>query len=104
MRTTGFAYRFVAARTDREGAGEIVDEAGTVLGCHDGYWRYTIGQRRGLGIAHAHPLYVLAIEPDTRRVVVGPADRLRSRSGVRARARAVRGDAVVLHRGSTSGS
>ena len=69
--------RFVAEQ-DRsfEGAGEIVDEAGSVLGRHDGYFRYTVGQRRGLGIAAAHPLYVLRVEPTTRRVVVGPEDRL----------------------------
>ncbi|MFT4977716.1 MAG: tRNA-specific 2-thiouridylase [Myxococcota bacterium] len=62
-----------------EGAGDIVDESGTVLGQHDGYYRFTIGQRRGLGIAAAHPLYVLNIQPDTRQVVVGPADRLLER-------------------------
>lgn len=55
-----------------DGAGEIVDEAGRVLGRHDGYYRYTVGQRRGLGVAAGEPVYVLRIEPDTRRVVVGP--------------------------------
>lgn len=59
-----------------EGAGDIVDESGAVLGQHDGYWRYTIGQRRGLGVAVGHPVYVLDIRPDTRQVVVGPGDRL----------------------------
>ena len=59
-----------------DAAGDIVDEAGNVLGRHDGYFRYTIGQRRGLGVAVGHPLYVLRIEAATRRVVVGPADRL----------------------------
>ena len=56
--------------------GDIVDEEGTVLGQHDGYFRYTVGQRRGLGVAVGYPLYVLRIEANTRRVVVGPADRL----------------------------
>jgi tRNA-specific 2-thiouridylase len=69
--------RFVReTRPDLEGAGDIVDEAGRVLGRHDGYWRFTIGQRRGVGVAAGSPVYVLRIEPDTRRVVVGPADRL----------------------------
>jgi tRNA-specific 2-thiouridylase len=67
--------RFVAER-GFEGAGEIVDESGKVLGRHEGYFRYTVGQRRGLGVAAAHPLYVLRVEPTTRRVVVGPEDRL----------------------------
>ncbi|MCB9778056.1 MAG: tRNA 2-thiouridine(34) synthase MnmA [Alphaproteobacteria bacterium] len=69
--------RFVAGhRPGVDGAGEIVDEAGTVLGHHDGYWRYTVGQRRGLGVAVGSPVYVLAIDADRRRVVVGPDERL----------------------------
>lgn len=65
--------RLVAERyPDDEGAGEIVDQAGRVLGRHDGYWRYTVGQRRGLGVATGAPVYVLRVEPDARRVVVGP--------------------------------
>lgn len=53
--------------------GEIVDEAGQVLGRHGGIHRFTVGQRRGLDIGGtAEPLYVLAIEPDAGRVVVGP--------------------------------
>lgn len=69
--------RFVRQhRPGVEGAGEIVDEAGRVLGHHDGYWRYTVGQRRGLGVAMGSPVYVLDIRPDSRQVVVGPGDRL----------------------------
>ncbi len=69
--------RFVAEqRPEIDGAGDIVDEDGAVLGHHDGYYRYTVGQRRGLGVALGHPVYVLRIEPQTRRVVVGPGDRL----------------------------
>ena len=52
--------------------GEIVDEAGRVLGRHDGVIHFTVGQRKGLGIAAAEPLYVLRLEPERRRVVVGP--------------------------------
>jgi tRNA-specific 2-thiouridylase len=69
--------RFVAEqRPDVDGAGDIVDEAGRVLGRHDAYWRFTVGQRRGIGVAAAEPLYVLRVDADSRRVVVGPADRL----------------------------
>lgn len=52
--------------------GDIVDEAGNVLGRHDGIVKYTVGQRRGLGIAGSEPLYVLAIDADKNHVVVGP--------------------------------
>ncbi|MDP2317449.1 MAG: tRNA 2-thiouridine(34) synthase MnmA [Pseudomonadota bacterium] len=69
--------RFIReARPELDGVGDIVDEGGRVLGRHDGYFRYTVGQRRGLGIAAGSPIYVLRIEPDTRRVVVGPSERL----------------------------
>ncbi len=53
--------------------GEIVDAAGTVLGEHDGIHRFTIGQRRGLGVSSPRPLYVQRIDAQTRRVVVGEA-------------------------------
>ncbi|HEX4111922.1 MAG TPA: tRNA 2-thiouridine(34) synthase MnmA [Stellaceae bacterium] len=52
--------------------GEIVDTAGNVLGRHDGIVHFTVGQRKGIGIAAAEPLYVLRLEPATHRVVVGP--------------------------------
>ncbi len=51
--------------------GKIVDSAGRVLGAHGGVHRYTIGQRRGLGIAHPEPLYVIDLLPQTGQVVVG---------------------------------
>ena len=54
-----------------ESCGEIVSEAGQVLGEHDGIHHYTIGQRRGLGVATGRPMYVVKIEPASRRVVVG---------------------------------
>ncbi len=54
--------------------GEIVDAAGRVLGRHDGIINFTVGQRRGLGIGGtAEPLYVIRLDPDRHRVVVGPA-------------------------------
>ncbi len=61
-------------------AGDIVDEDGRVLGRHDGIEHYTIGQRRGLGIAGAVPLYVIAIDAVAGQVVVGPEERLYSES------------------------
>jgi tRNA-specific 2-thiouridylase len=52
--------------------GDIVDLQGRVLGQHDGIEFFTIGQRKGLRIAHAHPLYVIDLDPVHNRVVVGP--------------------------------
>jgi len=67
-------YRAVLARLRPEAdrPGEIVDAAGRMLGRHDGTWRFTVGQRRGLGVAGVEPLYVLRVEPESARVVVGP--------------------------------
>ena len=56
--------------------GDIVDLDGKVLGRHDGIARFTVGQRRGLGIAEGVPLFVVAIEPAVNRVVVGPKEAL----------------------------
>ena len=70
--------------------GPIEDEAGRLLGTHGGYWRFTVGQRRGIGVAGAEPLYVLATDAARNAVVVGPRERLATRSvslGARARAR-----------------
>jgi tRNA-uridine 2-sulfurtransferase len=52
--------------------GAIVDEAGKTLGEHGGYWQFTPGQRRGLGVAAAEPLYALSTSARTNTVVVGP--------------------------------
>jgi tRNA-specific 2-thiouridylase len=57
--------------------GKIVDVEGKKLGSHPGIHCYTIGQRRGLGIAHASPLYVLELRPEDNTVVVGERARLR---------------------------
>jgi len=56
--------------------GEIVTTGGRKLGNHDGVHHFTVGQRRGLGIATGAPLYVIATEPQTRRVIVGSNDDL----------------------------
>ena len=77
--------RFIAeARPDLDGAGDIVDETGKVLGHHTGYWRYTLGQRRGLGLGGG-PWFVLDVNVAKKTVVVGPEDRL-SGSVIEARA------------------
>jgi tRNA-specific 2-thiouridylase len=68
----------------REGA--IVDEAGSEVGRHEGFWRFTPGQRRGLGVAAPEPLYVLGTRPAANTVVVGPLASL-ARSRVSARGR-----------------
>lgn len=53
------------------GAGEFVDRTGKVVGIHQGYFGYTIGQRKGLGIAAEKPYYVIDILPEENRVVLG---------------------------------
>jgi tRNA-specific 2-thiouridylase len=58
-------------------AGEIVDLDGRVLASHSGIIHYTVGQRRGLGIATGAPLYVVRLDAERRRVVVGPREALR---------------------------
>jgi len=75
----GFIDRYLDAEaaTDRlPGTGEIVDKGGRVLGQHGGIHRYTIGQRRGIGIADERPLYVISLDADRNRVTVGPQDEL----------------------------
>ena len=52
--------------------GDIVDLDGAVLGRHEGILHYTVGQRRGLGIGGGGSLYVVRLDPETRRVIVGP--------------------------------
>jgi tRNA-specific 2-thiouridylase len=59
--------------------GDIVDLAGNVLGHHDGIIRFTVGQRKGLGVAAGTPLYVIKLDAVNRRVIVGPRDALRTR-------------------------
>ncbi len=62
-------------------AGEIVDLDGKVLGSHAGIIHFTVGQRRGLGLAGGTPLYVVRLDAESRRVVVGPRAALRT-SGI----------------------
>jgi len=63
-------------RPDCSLPGEIRTMDGTVLGQHQGVLHYTVGQRRGLGVATGDPLYVVAIDADKRQVIVGPREAL----------------------------
>jgi tRNA-specific 2-thiouridylase len=77
----GFIDRYLAAeqQADRgHGEGEIVTSDGSVIGTHGGIHRYTVGQRRGIGISNSRPLYVLNVEAESNRVVVGYDDELLS--------------------------
>jgi len=65
------AYLAEQGRELPDGTGEIVDTAGRVVGEHAGTHRFTVGQRRGLGVAAGEPLYVISTDPSTRRVQVG---------------------------------
>ncbi len=56
--------------------GEIVSTSGQVIGEHTGVHHFTVGQRRGLGVATGEPLYVIATDPKTQRVIVGANDEL----------------------------
>jgi tRNA-specific 2-thiouridylase len=56
--------------------GSIVNQEGELVGRHQGIESFTVGQRRGLGIGNREPCYVLRLEPETNRVVVGPEDAL----------------------------
>src|SRR5262249_4870369 len=58
--------------------GDIVDLDGRLLGRHSGIIHFTVGQRRGLGIAAGHPLYVVRLDAPSRQVVVGPREALRT--------------------------
>jgi tRNA-uridine 2-sulfurtransferase len=69
----GDDYRsFLERRGLPRASGPVVDEMGRELGRHDGYWRFTAGQRRGLGISAREPLYALRADAATNTVVVGP--------------------------------
>jgi tRNA-specific 2-thiouridylase len=82
----GADYRDFLARRGLNGTGVIVDEQGIELGRHAGAWRFTPGQRRGLGVAAAEPLYALRTDAQTQTVVVGPRTSL-ARTVVEARGR-----------------
>jgi tRNA-specific 2-thiouridylase len=81
----GDDYRnFLARQGVAPQAGAIVDPSGTRLGTHAGHWSFTPGQRRGLGLAAAKPLYVIDTDAQTNTVVVGAHEEL-ARTHVAAR-------------------
>jgi tRNA-specific 2-thiouridylase len=100
----GDDYRsFLERQGLRRAEGEIVDERGEILGRHDGYWRFTPGQRRGLRLATGRPLYVLRTDRAANAVVVGPRDALATRrveAEGRLYARVERADAKLRYRSS----
>ena len=73
----GDDYRaFLERQGIRGERGDVVDTEGARLGSHGGYWRFTPGQRRGLGVSGGRPLYVLRTDAATNTVTVGARDRL----------------------------
>jgi tRNA-uridine 2-sulfurtransferase len=74
------AYSREVGKPISDAEGDIVAEDGTVLGRHTGVHNYTIGQRKGLGFATGKPVYVLAIDPEKNRIIVGQDDSLRTTS------------------------
>jgi tRNA-specific 2-thiouridylase len=74
-----FIDRYLEAEDEAQripGSGEIVNTTGRVLARHDGIHRYTVGQRRGIGLASERPLYVISIDAERNRVVVGHQEEL----------------------------
>lgn len=67
---------FVGRHNDADLSGEIVDASGNVVGAHDGIHHYTVGQRRGLGLATQDKTFVTEIDAATRQIVVGPEELL----------------------------
>lgn len=82
-------------------AGAIIDEKGAVVGSHQGFWRFTSGQRRGLGVSVGRPAYAVRTDAATNTVVVGPREALARRSVTadgRLFASVTRGDAKLRYR------
>jgi tRNA-specific 2-thiouridylase len=74
--TRGRYDKFVRSRRDVDTAGELVATDGTVIGAHEGIESFTVGQRKGLGVALGERQFVVRIEPETRRVVIGDREKL----------------------------
>jgi tRNA-specific 2-thiouridylase len=81
---SGNYVQFIEAYLGEQGnalpadSGEVVSTSGKVLGHHDGVHKFTVGQRKGLGVSVGHPLYVLSLDRANGRVVVGEGDELLS--------------------------
>jgi tRNA-uridine 2-sulfurtransferase len=104
----GDDYRaFLERRGVEARRGPVVDLAGNELGSHDGYWRFTPGQRRGLGVATGTPVYAVETAPETNAVVVGPREALARRRVVasgRLYASVTRGDVKLRYRSPAVGA
>jgi tRNA-specific 2-thiouridylase len=100
----GGDYRDFLARHGLNGSGPIVDVSGREIGRHDGVWRFTAGQRRGIGVSGAEPLYAVGANAKTQTLVVGPRAAL-ARTRVSARGRLFvaieRADAKLRYRAPT---
>ena len=72
----GFLRRRIEGLDEQVAGGHFVDTAGKILGKHDGYPFYTVGQRKGLGIALGEPMFVTEIRPESNTVVLGKEDEL----------------------------
>ena len=72
------AYSRETGKPLNDQEGDIVTKDGSVIGRHTGVHNYTIGQRKGLGFATGRPIYVLAIDPERNRIIVGEDDALRA--------------------------
>lgn len=79
-------------RDPGRGEGDIRHLGGRILGRHQGYWRHTVGQRRGLGVAYAEPLYVVRLDPASNTVWVGSESDLLGRDLVARELNWVHGD------------
>jgi len=75
-----FISRFINKTNVCASAGNFVNNEGKILGRHNGIFNYTIGQRRGLGVAYAHPLYVSGFNIDKNEVILSKKDELFSKS------------------------
>jgi tRNA-specific 2-thiouridylase len=72
----GYREFLRTSRPEAFEAGELVDSSGRSMGTHEGVADFTVGQRRGIGVAVGKPLYVLSLDPATKRVVVGDDEEL----------------------------
>ncbi len=76
---SGFISKVLGGRSNESFSGEMIHSSGEKLATHDGFYKFTVGQRKGLGISGRDPLYVLNVNPESRAVRVGSREELYSR-------------------------